>query len=100
LDKEIHNYICSLGFQLTDGETFETWKAHNLEYPYESTSDNVEFLYDDWKNNHSLECAIPHGGGGVITHWLDNVYELPNVLQLIRLQIEVLKKHLKSSHLD
>jgi hypothetical protein len=91
LDKEIHNYICSLGFQLTDDQTFDTWQAHNLEYTYESTSDNVEFSYDDWKNNHSVNCTIPHGGGGVISHWLDDVYQLPSVLQIIRRQIRILE---------
>lgn len=91
MDRKIHEYICSLGFQLTDDQAFETWQAHNLEYTYESTSDNVEFSYDDWKCNHEVFCTIPHGGGGTISHWLDDVYQLPNVLALIRKQIRILE---------
>ena len=93
MDEVVHAYICSLGFKLIDDQELQTWAGEATEYIYENDTDNVQFTFDDWKNNHSVDCTIPHGGGGSISHWLDDVYQLPNVVELIRKQIAVLEKY-------
>ena len=92
MDELVHAYICSLGFKLTDDQELQTWTGESTEYIYENDTDNVHFTFDDWKNNHSVDCLILNGGGSVISQWLDDVNQLPDVLALVRSQIQVLEE--------